>query len=552
VSGRLWPHQEECLAGFAREFAAGVRRSAAVMPTGSGKGRTLATQAVRHLDANLGGRVLVLVNLGLLAGQLRKEFERVAPGLRVGLVQGESDETDAPVVLAMKQTLDRPGRLERITGVTLVIVDECHFALEDNGYGRILRHIGADVPAAGYTATLARGDDGALGRLWQTVAYRKDILAMIEARFLTDVRGVSEVVDKLALDDVPTRGGDYDEGALGRAMVDAMAPEVAARAYLKHTPGQRGLCFTPTIEAAEAFARAFVAAGVSSEVVSGRTPKREQRAILARLRSGETLIVCNAQLLTVGFDEPRVRVVIMGRPTQSVPFYQQMVGRGLRVDWDVPWEDQVCTLIDLAGTSGMSMRSQVDLTDKRIAITPGKTLLETVLEERGGGKRARREWLGATRSKEFDPLMRSSRRTWGRTTETGARFLAAGDRYFTVLPTTDDDAPVGAWDVFWVADDGRRGRTKYRGLPLDMAMDWAEDLADEYGKAILNTKGKSWRYKPARDPAKNYARNVYRLNVPEDIKAGALADMINAAKASRALDAVVRKHMLFIEERGLS
>jgi hypothetical protein len=389
--------------------------------------------------------------------------------------------------------------------------------------------------------------------MWKSVAYRKDILAMIEARFLTDLRGVSVEVDKLALDDLPLHAGDYEPGALGRAMVKAMAPEKAAEAYLDHTPGQRALCFASTIEAAEAFAGAFRDAGVPAEVISGQTSKREQRAILARLRSGETLIACNAQLLTVGFNEPKVRVVIMGRPTRSEPFYQQMVGRGLRVDWDVPWEDQVCTLIDLAGTSGsMTMRSLIDLTDKRIAITPDKTLLETVLEERGGGKQARQEWLGATRSKEFDPLMRSSRRTWGRATGTGARFLTAGDRYFTVLPTVDDAAPVGTWDVFWISDAGARGRTKYRGLPLDMAMSWAEDLADEYGKAILNTKGKSWRYRKASDAAKNYARYEFELDVPDGIKAGPLADMINAAKASRALDPVVRQHMLFIEERGLA
>lgn len=555
VAATLWPHQEACLAGFGREFAAGRMRSAGVMPTGSGKTRAFAVQALRHLEAHPGQRVVILINLSPLVRQILKEFEGIAPDLRVGVAQGGRDETDARVVIAMKQTLERPGRAERLTDVGLIIVDECHFALDENGYGALLRRLdpGRRIPVAGYTATLVRGDDGALGRLWESVAYRTDILTMIEKRFLTDVRGVSVEVDKLALDEIKMKGADYDPGALGVAMTVSMAPQKAAEAYLEHTPGQRALCFTPTIESAEAFADAFLAAGVPAEVISGKTPERQQRAILARLRSGQTLIVCNAQLLTIGFDEPRVRAIIMGRPTRSVGFYQQMVGRGLRVDWDVPWEDQVCTLIDLAGTSeSMTMRSQVDLTEKRIPIAPGRTLLETVLEERAGGRTARQEWMGATRSKEFDPLMRSSRRVWGRTTGTGARFLAAGDRYFTVLPTTDDDAPVGAWDVFWVADHGARGRTAYRGLPLDMAMSWAEDMADDYGKAILNTKGKSWRYKPARQPAKNYARSFFRLDVPEDIKAGALSDMITAAKASRALDPVARQHMLFIEERGLS
>lgn len=557
MSLSLRPYQEECLTAFAREFStSGGSRAAAVLPTGSGKSRVFATQTLRHLVENPGGRVLILVNMDFLASQAIATLRGVAPGLKVGRVQGqEYQDYDAPVIVAMKQTLDNPANLARITGVTLIIIDEAHYALDDNGYGDIVRALDPHgvIPVAGYTATLARGDDKALGRFWKSVVYRRDILWMIENRYLIDVRGIRVEVDKLHLDDVEIKNGDYDPAALGQALTDSMAPAVTVKAYLEHTPGQRALCFTPTIESAQAFAWAFAEAGVTAEVISGKTPKREQRAILGRFRRGETLILCNAQLLTVGFDEPRVEVVIMARATQSAPFYQQMVGRGLRVDPDREWSDQLCTVLDVAGASrSMSMRALIDLTDKRIAVPAGRTLLETVAEERAGGRKARKEWMGASRSKEFDPLMRSSRRTWGRTSGTGARFLAAGDRYFTVLPTGDPEAPIGSWDVMWAGQHGGRGRTRHTGLPLDMAMEWAEDLADEYGKAILNTKGKGWRYRKASTAAKVYAREMLTLEVPEDIKAGALSDMINAAKASRALDPLVRQHLTWIEERGLA
>jgi superfamily II DNA or RNA helicase len=38
----------------------------------------------------------------------------------------------------------------------------------------------------------------------------------------------------------------------------------------------------------------------------------------------------SSQVLTTGFDAPKVTHVVMGRPTVSQVLYEQMVGRGLR------------------------------------------------------------------------------------------------------------------------------------------------------------------------------------------------------------------------------
>src|SRR5262249_46877051 len=46
---------------------------------------------------------------------------------------------------------------------------------------------------------------------------------------------------------------------------------------------------------------------------------------------GEIDVVTNCNLLTEGFDEPRVDCVMMARPTRSKLLYAQMVGRGTRL-----------------------------------------------------------------------------------------------------------------------------------------------------------------------------------------------------------------------------
>ena len=52
--------------------------------------------------------------------------------------------------------------------------------------------------------------------------------------------------------------------------------------------------------------------------------------MLAEFAAGKVQVVCNCGVLTEGFDDPGVEVVIMGRPTKSRSLYSQMVGRSTR------------------------------------------------------------------------------------------------------------------------------------------------------------------------------------------------------------------------------
>jgi superfamily II DNA or RNA helicase len=75
--------------------------------------------------------------------------------------------------------------------------------------------------------------------------------------------------------------------------------------------------------------------------------KAERRGILARFKSGETVVVSNCAVLTEGYDEPSIDCVIMARPTQSRPLYIQMVGRGTRI---FPGKSN-CLILDLVGAT---------------------------------------------------------------------------------------------------------------------------------------------------------------------------------------------------------
>jgi hypothetical protein len=76
---------------------------------------------------------------------------------------------------------------------------------------------------------------------------------------------------------------------------------------------------------------AFTAAGIRSSAVWGEMPRDERRTTLERFSNGDLDVITNCNVLTEGFDEPRIAAIIMARPTKSKLLYAQMVGRGTRL-----------------------------------------------------------------------------------------------------------------------------------------------------------------------------------------------------------------------------
>jgi DNA repair protein RadD len=85
--------------------------------------------------------------------------------------------------------------------------------------------------------------------------------------------------------------GDYALGDLARRMGGVVIADAIAE-YFKHLAGKRAIAFCTTIQHSREVARCFHAAGVTAEHLDGDTPRAERRAILARLETGETSIVC--------------------------------------------------------------------------------------------------------------------------------------------------------------------------------------------------------------------------------------------------------------------
>jgi superfamily II DNA or RNA helicase len=303
----LRPYQEEALERVDLRELAGVTRQLVVLPTGGGK-----TVVAAHLIARRqrhavttgqgSGRTLFLAHRDELIQQAAGKLHQVAPALEIGIVKAERDEVGADVVVASVQTLARPSRLARLEpDFDLVVVDEAHHATSATWVGVLsglggMRDDGRGPLVVGITATPERSDRVGLGQVWQEIVYSRSILEMITDGYLVDARGlmVSTPADLARL---RTSHGDLVDAEIGAELVRSGALGSIAEAYATHARDRKGVAFVPTVETAYSLADALRAEGVPAEGIDGTTPREQRRAILHRLRTGETQVVCNAQLL---------------------------------------------------------------------------------------------------------------------------------------------------------------------------------------------------------------------------------------------------------------
>ena len=95
-------------------------------------------------------------------------------------------------------------------------------------------------------------------------------------------------------------------------------------------PKNAVLYFGPSISDAECMALLLRQERISAAVVSGETRDVTRRRIVSEFKEGKLRVLCNCEVLTSGFDAPRVTHVVVARPTVSTVLYEQMIGRGLR------------------------------------------------------------------------------------------------------------------------------------------------------------------------------------------------------------------------------
>ena len=542
----LRPYQREAIDAVTAAWDGGMTRPAVVLPTGMGK-----TVVFSHLLSErhraTGARAVVLVHRDELADQAVTKLRAVAPHLYVGKVKAASNEVGADVVVASVQTLARGARLADLTAarhgrIGTWVTDECHHGVAPT-YTTIYNET-RDADHVGFTATLARSDNIGLGSVWDDVVYSKSIAYAVKNGYLVSPRGISVAVSGLDLGGVKRSRGDYQTGDLGQALEASDALQRIAAAYLEHAKDRTGIVFTPTVATAEAAAEELRAVGITAAVISGETPRSERLAIYRDFADGRVQVLCNCMVLTEGFDAPHASCAVIARPTQSNPLYVQMVGRVLR---PFPGKDDALILDVVGASENNKLMTLVNLeeglfpkakTCEDCGRTPCICPCPHCGEERpcgcsGGGAP---ELVLKGTGKALD-LFASSKSAWLQTAA-GVWFLPCGTEGEVFLWPNPNAAGGTSWDVAVAPKQSAWIRTQHVGMPLEVAMAWAEAEAEERG-AFLSSRGARWRKAKPTDPQVNFAANM-RID-STGLTRGELSDRIAVVQASRKFDRYVPK-----------
>lgn len=109
--------------------------------------------------------------------------------------------------------------------------------------------------------------------------------------------------------------------------------------------GNPCLVFSCSIDHSRLLTAALNFEDYSAGYVDYSLRKGSRKRVIESFRNGDMDVLFNYGVLSTGFDAPRIRTVIITRPTASVVLYSQMIGRGLR--GPLMGGAEFCNLIDI-------------------------------------------------------------------------------------------------------------------------------------------------------------------------------------------------------------
>jgi superfamily II DNA or RNA helicase len=316
------------------------RSTLVVLPTGCGK-TILVSDIIRRTHPR---RALVLAHREELIFQAQAKVQAVT-GYRVEIEMAEQRADlgrtffgRPQVVVSTIQTQtsggDGGGRMGRFDPADFgtLIIDESHHSTAAS-YRRVLNYYmqNPDLRVLGVTATPDRADQQALGQVFDSVAYTYEIRDAIRDGWLVPIEQQMVHIEGLDFSQMRTTAGDLNGADLAEVMEHEKPLHGVADAALQIAGDRRTLVFAASVRQAEQLAEILNRHKPGQAAwVCGKTPKDERRSMLANFAAGRTRFLCNVGVLTEGFDDPGVEVVVMGRPTKSRALYAQMCGRALR------------------------------------------------------------------------------------------------------------------------------------------------------------------------------------------------------------------------------
>lgn len=250
------------------------------------------------------------------------------------------------------------GRVFREMGYTNVIVDECHLypPSADSMFGGFIKELGVNK-VLGFTATPFRlqsysnsigGSYSQLNVLtgrakgtgfWKELIHVHQIKTIVDDGYWSKLNYAIYDFDTSDLRYNST-GAEFTDQSVERAYKNNDITNKILE-FLKESERKSILIFTPTVAEAKQLSSNIP----NSAVVYGDMDKKEREFTISSFRQGRIRVVVNVNVLSVGFDYPDIDCIILARPTASLAWLYQAIGRGTRISQN----KKDCLIVDFVG-----------------------------------------------------------------------------------------------------------------------------------------------------------------------------------------------------------
>mgnify|MGYP001551231444 CR=1 FL=1 len=230
-------------------------------------------------------------------------------------------------------------------GITKVIIDECdRFPREPDGMLRRFLKAAGIKWTLGFTATPLKlqtnmGRDGSpisklvmltsrskKGNFFKKIIHVEQISNMVNRGYWSPLEYFSFDFDTGDLI-YNTTGADFTQKSIEKAYRNQDLETKIVKKIEQLYSRRSILIAVPSIDQAKSLANKLP----SAKAVYSQMPIGERREIIEDFKSGNLRTIVQVNILSVGFDYPELDTIIIGRPTASLSWYYQFVGRVTRI-----------------------------------------------------------------------------------------------------------------------------------------------------------------------------------------------------------------------------
>ncbi|EDY82485.1 Type III restriction enzyme, res subunit family [Verrucomicrobiia bacterium DG1235] len=356
---KLRTYQQEAVDSTLNHFRRKRTPAVIVLPTGAGKSLVIA-----ELAKIAKGRVLVLAHVKELVEQNHLKYESY--GLQAGIYSAGLNQKNGErkVIFGSIQSVANASD-DFFEDFTLLVIDECHrVGLEpDSQYAKVIKRLklnNSRICILGLTATPYRLGLGWIYnyairgelktqelRFFKQCIYDLPLEYMIKNKYLTPPVKV----------DIPVTSYDFSELTEGGSAYTMTQLEEVLHQQRRLTPliiknivditdsyqRQGVMIFSSTVKHAQEIMKTLPQG--QARLILGETEDSERDQIINDFKNKAFKYLVNVSVLTTGFDAAHVDVIAILRPTESISLYQQIIGRGLRLDTG----KKDCLVLDYTG-----------------------------------------------------------------------------------------------------------------------------------------------------------------------------------------------------------